>query len=492
VQMKRSAYLGLDVGGTSAKAGVFDEQGHLLAMSHRYYHPQASADGHVEIPIETIYEAAREASVSAIRESGARVAALSLSSQGQTFVSLNESDEPLHPAIVWYDARASEQAKRLTHTLQSPDILEAAPVADAIATGPKIMWLHEHFPSLMARAKRYLLLPDYFSYRLTGRPVTDPCTASSTGLYAEDAPDYCGAALAAAGIDKSEVAEIQNSGRPIGTVLSKSAEQWNLDTQTLVVTGTNDQYAGAIGAGNCQTGIVTVTTGTCLALVTLTEHLPQPLPAGVFGGRFPIRRYQFALAFAKTAGVVLEWFNRELGAGQSLADLDAMASQVPVGSRGVVMLPHFDGMLSPSPDPNARGAFLNLSLHHRRADLYRAILESLGYTLGENLDLLRRCGFPIETVRSIGGGAKSNILSQIMADITGLPIERPAIVESALLGAASIAAVGAGAFSSLEECSAALYNRERVFSPDADRHALYEKLIANYVGLYGHIYNFRM
>jgi xylulokinase len=349
--MKPEAYLGLDVGGSSAKTAVIDRHGHLLGMAHRSYHPQVTEDGHVEIPIETIYSAAREATVAAIRASGARIAALSISSQGQTFVSLNERDEPLHPAIVWYDARASEQAGRLTRALQSLNLHEAMPSVDSIATGPKIMWLHEHFPALMAQAKRYLLVPDYFAYRLTGRPVIDPCTASSTGLYAEDASDYCPAALAAAGINKSEVAEIENSGRPIGTVLKKCAEEWELEPQTLMVAGTNDQYAGALGAGNCRTGIVTVTTGTCLALVTLTERLPQPLPPGLLGGRFPIRRYQFALAFSKTAGVVLEWFNRELSPGQSLQDLDALASHVPVGSRGVIMLPHFDGMISPAPDP---------------------------------------------------------------------------------------------------------------------------------------------
>jgi xylulokinase len=310
-------------------------------------------------------------------------------------------------------------------------------------------------------------------------------------LYAEDAPDYCAAALAAAGINRSEVADIENSGRPIGTVLKKCAEPWGLDSQTLVVAGTNDQYAGALGAGNCRTGIVSVTAGTCLALVTLTDHLPDPLPPGLLGGRFPIRRYQYALAFSKTAGVVLEWFNRELSPGQSLQDLDAMASHVPVGSRGVIMLPHFDGMISPAPDPGARGGFLNLSLRHTRADMYRATLEGMGYALRENIDLLRRCGFPIESVRSIGGGAKSDVWLQIMADITGLPIERPAIVEAASLGAAIIAAVGSGAFSSLEECSEALYNAEYVIAPNAHNHALYENLFGRYVRLYRHIYHFQ-
>jgi xylulokinase len=485
--MKPDAYLGLDVGGTGAKAGVVDPRGRLLALARQSYSPQLSAEGHVELPIETIYDAARTAAVSAVHASGARIAALSIASQGQTFVSLNERDEPLHPAIVWYDARAARQAACLARDLQEHPS-EAAPYVDSLATGPKIMWLQERFPALMARARRHLLLPDYFSYRLTGGAVTDPSTASSTGLYAEDSPDYSSVALAAAGIEKGKLARIEPTGRAIGTVLPRCAEAWGLDPRTVLVTGTNDQYAGALGAGNCRPGIVSVTAGTCLALVTLTERLPQPLPPGLLGGRFPIRRYQYALAYAKTAGVVLDWFRRELGAGQSLVQLDAAAAQVPAGSRGIAMLPHFDGMVSPTPDPRMRGFFLNLSLHHTRADMYRAIWEGLGYALCENLQLFRQFGFAAEAIRAIGGAAQSDLWLQIAADITGSPVERPVVPEAAVLGAAAIAAVGAGAFPSLEACGEAFYHVQQTFQPNAGHHALYERLLGEYVRLYRRIY----
>ncbi|MBZ5562803.1 MAG: hypothetical protein LAP13_10315 [Acidobacteriia bacterium] len=489
--MRPDGYLGIDVGGTGAKAGVVDRQGRLLAIARRSYHPQLTPDGYVEIPIETIHAAAREASAEAVRESGAHVLALSISSQGQTFVSLNEKDEPLHSAIVWYDARASKQADRLIRALPSAHLPAPTPSVDPTSTGPKIMWLRERSPALMSHARRYLLLPDYLAYVLTGNAVTDPTTASSTGLYAEDAPDYCAAALDAAGVTKAQLAEIRMTGQPIGPVLPEKAETWQLPPQTLVVTGTNDQYAGALGAGNCKPGIVSVTVGTCLALVTLTERLPPSMPPGLFGGRFPIPRYQYILAFSKTAGVVLEWFNRELSPGESLRDLDQMASSVPIGSRGVIMLPHFDGMVSPVPDADARGAFLNLSLHHTRGDMYHAILESLGFSLYENIRLLQECGFSAVVVRSIGGGAKSNYWLQMTADITGLPIEKPAVSEAAVLGAAMIAAVGSGAFATLEECSEAFYTKDQVFIPRAQDHALYDELFDQYVKLYRYVYRYQ-
>jgi xylulokinase len=487
--MTPDAYLGIDVGGTSAKAGVLDRQGRLLAIARRSYQPHLSLEGYVEIPMEAIHGATREAVGEAVQKSGARIVSLSIASQGQTFVSLNERDEPLHSAIVWYDARASQEADRLRHAWQSTDVHGSPALVDARATGPKIMWLREHFPAVMAQARRYLLLPDYLAYVLTGDAVTDPTTASSTGLYAEGMSEYCAAALDAAGIAKGQISAIRKTGEPIGYIRPEKATEWQLTPQTLVITGTNDQYAGALGAGNCRPRIVSVSTGTCLALVTLTEQLPS-MPPVLIHGRFPIARYQYVLAFLKTAGVVLDWFGRELGAGKSLADLDQMASSVPIGSGGVVVLPHFDGMVSPVPNPAARGAFLNLSLHHTQVEMYHAILESLGFSLYENLRLLQACRLGTDLVRSIGGGAKSDLWLQMAADITGLPIERPAVTEAAVLGAAIIAAVGSGAFATLQECSEAFYRKELIFVPRAQHHAQYEGLFDNYVRLYRQVYRY--
>jgi sugar (pentulose or hexulose) kinase len=135
-----------------------------------------------------------------------------------------------------------------------------------------------------------------------------------------------------------------------------------------------------------------------------------------------------------------------------------------------------------------RGAFLNLSLHHTRADLYHAILESLGFSLRGNIELLQRSGFHTEVIRAIGGAAKSDFLMQMNADITGSPLERPLVTEAAVLGGAMLAAVGAGTFATLEECSPALYKRERVFAPEPSNHALYEELYPRYVELYRHVY----
>ncbi|MHB1455923.1 MAG: FGGY-family carbohydrate kinase [Armatimonadota bacterium] len=482
-----TGYLGLDLGGTGAKAAVYDSDGKLLGAGQSPYDPITSAEGHTEIPINDIYCAARDAVRQAVASSRADVTAMAISSQGQTFVALDGDDQPLYPVIMWYDSRASKQAEVLNAEVRASCINESVPYVEAIATAPKIMWLKEHFSELMESASRYLLLPEYFSYRLTGLAVTDPCTASSTGLYADDAQSYCREALEASGIDESQVAVIKSAGTPIGVISRDVADEWGLGSGVLLVVGTNDQYAGAIGAGNCCPGIITETTGTCLALVTLTETLPEPMPVGLLGGRFPIEKYRFALAYSKTAGVTLDWYKKFIP-GKSLTELDGSASDVPIGSHGVTFLPHFDGTVSPVPNPDARGFICNLSLNHTPIDIYRSILESLSFSLRENTEFLKNNGFRLDVIRSIGGGAKSDLWLQMKADVCGIPVERPKVTEAATLGASMIAAVGMGVYSSIEECSKRFYHTDRTFIPQADATAAYEKPYWEYRKLCSQIY----
>jgi xylulokinase len=467
------AFLGLDLGGTGAKAGVFDAGGRLLGQGRAACTPTTTPDGYSEIPIETVYEAARQATRQALAEAGTPVAALALCTQGETFVSLDARDHPLHPAILWYDARAQAQAAALRERLAGAPGAAGLAV-DGICTAPKIMWLRERFPAVMARARRYLLLPEYFAYRLTGEPVTDPDAAASTGLYVYDTPEWHDAALPAAEIPRAALARIQPAGTPVGRLLPSVAEQWGLDREALLVTGCNDQYAGALGAGNCRPGLASEMSGTCLAVVTLVQRLPDPLPTGLLTGRFPLPEYQFALAYAKTAGLVLEWFQRVFAPGLTLADLEALAATSPPGSRGVVALPHFDGQVVP-PDPRARGLLYGLGLGHGLGDLYRAPLEALAFTLREMLERLARAGLSVAVLRCLGGGARSDLWLQMKADITSRPVERPAVPEAATAGAGLLAATGAGEFPSLREAAEAWYHRDRTWDPRPQETAAYDE-----------------
>ncbi len=480
MRARKQGYLGLDIGGTGAKAGVFDREGVRVGFGQRCYAPRVDEAGHAELPIDMIYEACRDASREAVTSAGAEVLALAVSSQGQTFVSLDDTGRPLHPAIIWYDSRAGEQARRMAKAVAQRTDGKPGRNITAVASGAKIRWLFENRPDVMKQARRFLLLPDYISYRLTGQAVFDPAIAGTTGLYQESPAGYCRAALEVAGVQTDQMSSVQPAGTAIGRVLGKPAEEWGLSDKTLVTVGTNDQLAGALGAGNCTPGIGSETTGTCLALITLARAISGSLPPGLLTGPFPILDFRYVLAYCKTAGLLLEWFRRELAGGLSLEEMDGFAATVPPGSRGLNVLPHFDGMVSPTPNAASRGVFCNLNLNHSRNDIYRAILESLAFSLRENLEMVERCGFQMEALRSIGGGARSDVWIQIKADVCGRPIELPVEREAAVLGAAMLAAVGHGDFESVEESSGRLYRVRRVFEPNPGTRAAYEESYSEY------------
>jgi xylulokinase len=483
--MSCQAFMGVDLGGTGAKAGLFDIHGRLLGFGQKTYAPEVSPDGHAEIPIETIYAAARESARTALAAApGVETVALSISSQGQTYVALDEADRPLHRAVMWYDSRAADQAARLAVLFeQLPSAVR--PSINTLASVSKAVWWRERDPGLMARARRILLLPEYLVYRLTGEAVTDYNTAESTGVLLTSTGDFSTEALKLAGFRRDQFARVVPSGQKIGVVRESVAREWGLPSRCVLVSGTNDQYAGALGAGNCRPGILSETTGTCLAGVTLVERLPQPLPDGLFGGCFPIPGMSFVMAYSKTAGLVLNWFRDNFGCGLSLKELDSEAAGIPPGARGVSMIPHFDGAVSPNPDPAVRGIFAGLTLRHGRAELYRSILEALAFSLRENIEHMQAQGIALTTVRSIGGGAKSALWLQIKADVTGLSIEQPEVTESAVLGAAMLAAVGWGSFVRLAEASERLYRKRAVFTPDPARRAAYDEAYARYRALCG-------
>jgi xylulokinase len=480
--MQTDAYLGLDIGGTGAKAGVFDLKGRLLGFGHQTYVPDVSAEGHVEIPVEKIYRAARTAVRRALSKTNCRTAALCISSQGETFVTLDDRDRPLHPAIIWYDSRARRQTAELHRAVRQSEFITE------IYTAPKILWLKQHYPALMRKARRYLLIPDYFAYRLTGETVIDCYTADSSGWYVMKKNRIETAVLDALQVRADQVSRVVFSGTPVARLKPDMAAEWGLSPGTLLVAGANDQYAGALGAGNMRPGIVSETSGTCIALVSLTKNKPRRLPSGIFCDKFPITEYFFILAYTKTGGIAMDWFRREFFPSSSWEKMEHLASAVPAGARGVTAFPFFDGIISPVICSSARAAFCKLSLKHTRVDMFRALLESFAYFLRESLEVMEKHGLKIKVIRSIGGGAKNSLWLQIKADVSGLPVEKPAVIEAATLGSAMLAAKGRGEFKSLAEASESLYRVGKVFMPSPENKRRYQELYADYLRLKSRLY----
>ncbi len=462
----RDLYIGIDLGTTGIKVGLFDAHGAEVAFSSRAVAVERPAPGFAEFDAEGYAELAFEAVGEVLSSPGAEceaVRAIGFSSQAQTFVLLGSDDRPVHPSVSWLDVRAGAEADELSAI--------AGRRIDAIASCPKILWLRRHKPEVLEATRRVLLTPDHLIYLLTGRAVSDPVTAGSSGAYGVWEKSWSDPVLKACGLSEEMMPGVILPGQPAGTLTASAARRLGLSEKVLVAVGTNDQSVGAVGAGNVSPGCASLAMGTALAIIatsSVREGYPpgigvSPHPAaGDSGGLYAI------LAFAKTSGVVLAWFRETLTPDLDYEVLFREIEGVPIGCQGLTCLPHFSGTATPDFDAAARGCFSGLTLAHGRAHLARALVESLSFTVSMNFGLISSAQ-KVDGIRAIGGGARADVWLQMIADSSGLPVERPGVREAACLGAAELGMVAAGRYASVAAASEGIYRAEKRFEPDRSR-----------------------
>lgn len=487
-EKRRRTLLGIDLGTTAVKAGIFDARsGEMLGVARAEYSPVSPQSGWMELEAEEYWRA----TVTAVREAhtkagGPEVVGIGLSSQGQTFLPLGEDREPLRPAIVWLDTRAEDEARRLNAALDADEIRtrRGAAAINAVDSAPKILWLRENEPELWARTRHLVMLPDFIGERLTGDLRLDVSNAGSTAMVDRTAPrdggrgDWWPAMLDAVGVSREMLSPLGRAGEPIGALTGEAAGALGLTAGATVALGCNDQLAGAVGAGNVKPGIASGTAGTAMAIVATTD-LRDDHPDGILHGAHAVPGLRFLLTYAKTSGVLLTWLRDLLGA-EDYEDLLAQAERAPVGCNGLVCLPHFSGTATPSFRSDVRGGFVGLTLAHGRPEMSRAVAEAVCFCARDALALARACGQPVEELRMLGGAAQSGWWMQMMADVTQTPLAVPACTDAAVLGAAIFGGVGAGVLASIEGAAREFYRAGRHYQPDETKARSYDEAYAAY------------
>lgn len=485
--------LGLDAGTTSFKAALFTEDKRLLAACQCDYALLASGD-RVEFPAEeywqTLCRLIRDL-LSRAPVPAQAVTALAISSQGETLIALDEDDRPLGNAIVWLDNRAVQEADELRARFGRARIYRETGQADMLATWPaaKLLWLRRHRPRDFQRARKFLLLEDYLLYRLTGRFAGEPNLWASSAMLNIHTGRWWDEMLRAVGVERQRLPLLHPCGAPVGPLLPGAAAETGLCPGTLAVAGALDQSCNAVGCGITRPGMVYETTGSCLAVGAIRDEFAPYDPA------LPVTCQNFAapgryalLLWSQSAGMTLKWFAQRFY--QEYADLDeafarmnADAAAVEAGCGGLTALPHLTGASNPEYDPCARGVFCGATLQHGRAHFTRAVMESVACMLRRNLEQLTALGVDFNAVACMGGGANSRIWLQIKADVANKPMRPLRARESACLGAAILAGVGAGLFESVDWTPEEGMAGE-IAAPDPVRRAACEALYRRYVGLY--------
>lgn len=488
--MGQAAYITFDLGTTSLKTALVTDDGRVPAVHTVEYTPLAPQPNWAEMAPDTYWHAAvtgTRAVLAETRTDPSRVQAIGFSSQGQTFIPINPAGHPLYNAIIWIDNRAQSIADAWEASWLSVEMfyrITGIPQISAPLTVFKIAWLARHAPDAH-RAWKFLLLPDYFIFRLTGETATDYISARMSGLLDLQTGDWEPRMLDSAGVSREQLPIVLFPGSVAGKLLPGAAAELGLPPGVPVSVGANDQMAGAVGAGNVRPGVVTETTGTAMAVIATTPTLLTDKVLCV--GRHAVPELSYAMTPATLSAIVLKWFRDLCAPGQEYNEFLRGVEAISPGCDGVCVSPHFMGTTLPPIDPDARGAFTGLALGHSRAHLARAIMEACACLLEQHLRIIADHGFSTRNIRSLGGAARNDLWLQMKADLSGVMVQRPACSDAASLGAAMLAATGTGRFASITEASEAWYRPERIFEPDPARYKAYREVYARYLDLLGRL-----
>ena len=482
----RDLLLGIDVGTGGCKALLVDSRGEVIAHATTEYPLSTPKPLWCEQDPEQWWSATsasiKKVLATANVEPG-RVAGVGLTGQMHGLVLLDGHGEVLRPAILWNDQRCAEQCDEI-HAMIGRETMIARtgkPVLTGF-TAPKILWVRTHEPEVFRAAASMLLPKDFVRYRLTGMFQSDVADASGTSLFDVGERRWSDEILETLRIPRAWLPEVTESPVACGAVSADGALVTGLVEGTPVVAGAGDQAAEAVGCGVIDDGSVSITIGTSGVVFAATRAF-TPDPAG------RLHAYCHATAglwhvmgVMLSAGGSLRWYRDMLGSDSYDTLIEAAAGVEP-GCEGLLFLPYLSGERTPHADPHARGAFVGLTLRHGRSHLTRAVLEGITFGLKDSLELAGALGVAVTRVRVSGGGARSAMWRQLMADILNVEVATVNVTRGAAFGAALLAGVGVGAWPGVVDAARSVVRETDLLRPGADR-SVYDECYRRYRALY--------
>lgn len=499
------ALLGIDLGTTGVKAALFAaDDGHVVSsafVDYPLYHPHS---GWAEQNPADWWQATIDAICICLAESSqygvqpADVKGIGLSGQMHGVVLLDEQGQVLRPCIIWADQRSDAECRWMTERVGAARLIEL--VSNPALTGftaPKLLWIRNNEPAIFARARTLLLPKDYIRYCLTGTLAMEISDAAGTCLLDVKHGVWSQEVLAAIEIDSSLLPPVVPSDAVCGTISKEVSALTGLQSGTPVAGGGADNACGAVGNGVVQAGLALVSIGTS-GVVLAHADTPQvdmsgPVPrVHTFNAAVPHAWY--LMGVTQGAGLSLRWVRDNIGlperalerwSGVDAYDLLAKeAGAAPAGSDGLIFLPYLQGERTPHLDAYARGGWIGLTASHDRRHLVRAVLEGVAFSLKDCFGIIREQGLQLEQVRATGGGAKSPIWRQIIADILGVELVTTNAQEGPAFGAALLAGVASGVYPSVVQACATTVRIVECTEPNLATAQVYAQAYETYRALY--------
>jgi len=484
-----SYLLGIDVSTTGVKALLIDQDGTVVGSANTeqplstpqpLWSEQDPADWW-KGAINSVRQVLAETGVP-----GSAVLGVGLTGQMHGLTLLNEAGEVLRPAILWNDQRTGAQCDEIRARLTRKRLIEITG-NDALTgfTAPKILWVQENEPDVFKQVSHILLPKDYVRYKLTGAFAIDRADAAGTILLDIKTRDWSPEVINALNIPDSLLPKTYEGPEVTGTITAEAAELTGLKAGTPVIAGGGDQAAQAVGVGAVKPGIVALTLGTSGVVFATTEQ-PFIEPDGrlhAFCHSVPGRGHLMGVMLSAAGS--LRWYRDTVAPGMDYDSLLAPAKDIAPCSEGLLFLPYLTGERTPHPDPLARGGFAGLTIRHGLPHMTRAVLEGVAFGLRDSFELMKSAGLEsIYQVRVSGGGARSMLWRQILADVFNAELVTVNTTEGAAYGSALLAGVGTGVWKDVDTACEATVKQTGSTTPNAADVARYEAGYALYRNLY--------
>ena len=484
-----SYFIGIDSSTTATKVLIINEGGKLVGVASTSYDFETPHPLWAEQDPDLWWTGTVTSFRQVLMETGIdpnAIQGIGLTGQMHGLVLLDKSDQVLRPALLWNDQRTGVECDDIRDTVGKEELIQITG-NDALTgfTAPKIGWVKRHEPALYEQVRHILLPKDYVRLRLTGGYATDKAGAAGTLLLDLKSRDWSDTIVSALGIDPEWLPRTHEGTAVTGQVSAGAAEVLGIPAGIPVVAGGGDQAAQAVGVGAVQEGIIALTLGTS-GVVFAASSKPAIEPEGrlhAFCHALPDTWHMMGVMLSAAGS--LRWYRDTVAPEMDFSSLVEQAGTIPAGSEGLLFLPYLTGERTPYPDPLARAGFIGLTVRHTRPHLTRAVLEGVGFGLKDSFELLLSSGLPAPTeVRISGGGAKSPVWRQILADILGANLTTVNTTEGAAFGAALLAGVGTGHWpTTLDACHETIIQTgSTVTRPDSSR--AYQQNYAHYKALY--------
>lgn len=491
--------MGIDVGTTGVKIVIIDEKGNTVKTKTVEYPLITPKPGWAEQNPYEWWEATKSGISKILKETkikGEQIKGIGLTGQMHGAVFLDKDNNVIHPAILWCDQRTKNECEEITQLVGKEKIFEIT--CNPVLTGfqaPKIIWLRKNKPEIYKKVRKILLPKDYIRFCLTGEFATDVSDASGTSLFDVKKRNWSDEILEKLEIPKDYLPKAYEGTEITGYIKKDIAEITGLKENTPVIAGGGDQAAGGVGNGIVEEGLVSVTIGTSGVVFAHSEKVVVDPKGRLHTFCHAVPGKWHLMGVMLSAGGSFRWLRDNLcqeeikEAKKKEVDpyeiMTEKAKDVPAGCEGLIFLPYLTGERCPYPDPNARGVFFGLSLKHTKAHIIRSVMEGVTFGLRDSIEIMKEINLPIgEKLRASGGGGKSKLWCQMMADIFQRDIVRLYSEEGPSYGTAILAGVGVGIFKDVKSACKELIKEKDIFKFDKEKVKIYE----NYYKIYRELY----